>query len=167
MKRHFFLLTVALTVFFTNNVWSQSSAVSDQKNPAIKLGKPRIVSVTPQFIEFQVTAGLLDIPRDGRIESIAFTGFTANGVRFDVDEYVTPFDVKKARPVQLPSPLICRMRVTDAARKLIGDAVNSKDKWQIDGVATVRASARKFGFRFKREVILSVSMQIDNPLPYR
>lgn len=167
MNRRRFTIAVIFAAFFAHNIWSQTTAADPSKQPTVRLGKPRIISITPSNIEFELTAELLGIPRDGRIERLSFQGFTANGVKFEVEEFIVPFDVKKGKPATLPTPLRCRIKMTDAARKLIRDALDSREKWQIDGVTTIHASARKFGFRFKRDLTMPVSMKIENPLPYR
>lgn len=166
MTRGHYIIFIPLALLFFFIV-PRGIVADGSSKPSVRAGKPRIVSISPFNIEFELNAELIGIPRNGRIERLTFHSFTVNGVVFEIDEFLVAFDVKKDRPAELPAPLRCRIKMTDAARKLVRDAIDTKDKWQIDGTVKVYASARKLGFRFKRDINVPVSLKIDNPLPYR
>lgn len=101
---------------------------------------------------------------DGSVEKMRFVEFKVNGVNVEVEEFRTTFRVNKRGTTTLPEPatvFLPTAKVLNAAWKEVTD---SKKEWPVVGRVLVFGKFKKFGFAFKRAIVVDVDLTIKNPL---
>lgn len=136
----------------------------EPNGPFVTVGTPTISDVSLGGVTLAIIGELADAGHDGRVEMMMFRDFRVNGVKVDVAEYNTPFDVKKSGKTSLPGPatvFLPTTRIFNAAWKEITEA---KENWTVTGRVLVFGRFKKFGFSFKRVIPVDVTLTIKNPL---
>lgn len=144
----------------------QASPHTATSGPAslVTIGDPKLTEISLAGITFEVPARISGVPESGRVDFLDFHDFRVNGLKVDVEEYRTPFSLKKNEEIVLPKPatlFIGSGQVLNAAWK---EFSGSDEDWLVTGRVFVFGRFRKFGFEFKRVVPIDISLKIGNPL---
>jgi hypothetical protein len=141
------------------------SAVEAEK--LIRLGEPRVKSISPLGISLEVPVTVAAIKQGGRVDFLAFEEMTVNGTKVTVNEYRHSFDLPTSKPVTLPEPVSIYISTPRALLGALGEWSQPKEVWPVTGRVYVFGRFKKFLFKFKRVVPVELNLSFQNPLKRR
>ncbi len=124
----------------------------------------KLVSISPLGVTFEAAMRVSPMPYDGRIDFLAFHDFTVNGVPVEIEEYLTPFGIKKYQPVVFPRPASVFLSTPRLAQAAWIEMRDSRPEWLVKGRVFVFGRFKKYGMTFKRVVPVDVAFMVDNPI---
>ena len=130
----------------------------------IRLGDPKVASVTPLGITFEVPIVVAPVKQSGRVDFLVFEDMSVNGRSVDIDEYQHNFDLPNKTPATLKSPLRIYIYLPSALLAALGEWTESKDTWPVTGRVYVFGKFKKSIFSFKRVVPVELNLTMRNPL---
>lgn len=130
----------------------------------VRVGEPGVIEVSLTGITLEIPAEIEGVGQKGRVDFLAFEDFRVNGLKVEVEEYRTPFDLPKAEKIKLPKPVRINLSPVQALRGAFNELTDSKDEWTVTGRVFVFGRFKKYGFSFKRVVPVDVRIKIENPL---
>lgn len=142
----------------------KSKAPGPAEGPYVVVGRPRVSDISLGGVTLTITGELGDAGHEGRVEMLTFRDFRINGMSVDVAEYNTPFDLKKRGRVALPAGADVFLPATMILNAGWNELTGSKKEWPVTGRVFVFGKFRKFGFSFKRVILIDIDLTIENPL---
>jgi hypothetical protein len=136
----------------------------DKEIATVTLGEPSIVEFGLSGLTFEVSAKIASLEKSGKVDFVAFRGFTVGGIPVEIEEYKHPFKFKKGHSTPLPVPARIFVRSTNLARAAFKEMVESEKEWPIAGTAFVFGQFKMFGFSFKRVIPVAIKINIPNPI---
>jgi hypothetical protein len=124
----------------------------------------KLISVSPAGVTFETDIAVEPIPQNGKVDFLTFHNFTINGVHVDIEEYNSPFVIRKNEAFTLAKPatvFLPTLQIVEAAWKEMHD---SRTEWAVTGRVFVFGRFKKFGMEFKRVVPIDVAFAIKNPI---
>lgn len=137
-----------------------SSAATE---PAI-LNASKFVSISPLGVTFEAAISIQPMPEDGRVDFLTFHDFNVNGISVEIEEYKTPFDIRKNERPTLPEPVRIFLYTPKIAQAAWSEMRDSKHEWTVTGRVFVFGRFKRYGMTFKRVVPVDISFTIRNPL---
>lgn len=131
---------------------------------AVSVSRPRVADIGLFGVVLEMTAKVYPPKQRGRIDLLAFHGFTANGIPMELDEYRQPFELRGRSNEPLALTLRARIRNTDILRAAYRELIDSKDEWRIRGRVFVFGRFKRFGLTFKRVIPVDLDLSFPNPL---
>ena len=134
-----------------------------QKAKPLSLKGVKLISITLSGVAFETVIDIEPLPHDGKIDFLTFHDFRVNDVLVEIEEYATPFIVRKNEPIVLPKPatvFLATPRIMQVAWKEMRD---SQPEWIVTGRVFVFGRFKKYGMTFKRVVPVDISFRIKNP----
>lgn len=147
----------------TSSAGEQSSK-KEKQIPLVKLGKPLIDFNGLLSIAVEAGAEITSPAHSGKIDFLTFHDIRINDVPVEIDEYTTPFSIRKDTAVSLPKPFRLTIGIAGLAKAGYQEFIEPKKEWSVTGTAFVFGRFKKFGFGFKRVVPIKIDMKIKNPL---
>ena len=136
----------------------------DGAETLIRLGEPKVKSVTPLGITLEVPVTVAAIKQGGRVDFLTFEEMTVNGTTVTVNEYRHAFDLPTSQPVTLPEPVSIYISTPRALLGALGEWSQPKEVWPVTGRVYVFGRFKKFLFKFKRVVPVELNLSFRNPL---
>jgi hypothetical protein len=130
----------------------------------IKLGEPRVTSITPLGIHLEVPVTVAAVKQGGRVDFLTFEDMTVNGTPVTVNEYPHSFDLPNDRPVTLPHPITLHISTPRVLFGALDEWRKPQDTWPVTGRVYVFGRFKKFLFKFKRVVPVELDLSFRNPL---
>jgi len=130
----------------------------------IKLGEPKVTSLTPLGVHLEVPVTVAAVKQGGRIDFLTFEDMTVNGTPVTVNEYHHSFDLPNDRPVTLPDPVTIHISTPRVLFGALGEWSKPQDIWPVTGRVYVFGRFKKFLFKFKRVVPVELKLSFRNPL---
>ena len=130
----------------------------------IKLGEPKVTSISPFGIHLEVPVTVAAVKQGGRVDFLTFEDMTVNGTPVTVNEYHHSFDLPNDRPVTLPDPVTLHISTPRVLFGALGEWSKPQDIWPVTGRVYVFGRFKKFLFKFKRVVPVELSLSFRNPL---
>lgn len=130
----------------------------------VLVSRPRVADIGLFGVVLEMTAKIFPPKQRGKIDLLAFHGFTANGIPMEFDEYRQPFELSGRSNEPFVLTLRARIRNTDILRAAYRELVDSKDEWRIRGRVFVFGRFKRFGLTFKRVVPVDLDLSFPNPL---
>lgn len=130
----------------------------------VSLQASKLVSISPLGLTFETAVNIAPLPQDARIDLLTFHDFTVNGVGVEIEDFATPFSVRKHEPISLPGPASIFLSTPHLAHAAWTEMRDSKPDWLVKGRVFVFGRFKKFGITFKRVVPVDVSFLIKNPV---
>lgn len=130
----------------------------------VSLRGSKLISITPLGVTFEADMNIAPIPQDGSVDFLTFHDFRVNGVPVEIEEYSSPFTIRKNEPISLPKPasvFLSTPRIAQAAWREMRD---SKEHWTVAGRVFVFGRFKKYGMTFKRVVPVDISFSVKNPI---
>jgi hypothetical protein len=147
---------------------SNSASTDSDVDSLIKLGNPKVASVTPLGITFEVPIVVAPVKQSGHVDFLVFEDMNINGRSVDIDEYKHEFELPNKKPATLNSPLRIYIYMPGALLAAIGEWTESKDTWPVIGRVYVFGKFKKsilgISGSFKRVVPVELNMTMRNPL---
>ncbi len=131
---------------------------------AIDTEKVVLKDISLTGVSFEMPIELSALPHSGRVDFIAFSEMTVNGIPVTVDEFRNEFRFRKGEQVLLPSPVtifVPTHRLVQAAWREMRD---SQPTWSVRGRVFVFGRFKRFGTHHKRVVPVDIDITIDNPV---
>ncbi len=132
-------------------------------NVNVKLDDPTITGIGLSGIIFEIGAEFTSLGQRGTVDLITFRDIRVNGIGIEMKDYTHSFSFKKNVTVSLPEPARALMRLSSLPRAAYAELFESSDRMTVTGTALVFGRFKKFGFRFKRVVPVTINIEIDNP----
>lgn len=132
--------------------------------PYLIVGEPAVSDISLSGITIAIVGKLEAAGYDGEVQRMSFKDFQVNGVKVEVQDFVTPFKVSKRGSTVLPAPatvFLPTAKILSAAWKEVTD---SKNEWTVTGRVLVFGKFKKFGFSFKRAIPVDIELTVKNPL---
>ncbi len=136
----------------------------DAQDSLIKLGEPRVTSITPLGIHLEVPVTVAAVKQGGRVDFLTFEDMTVNGTPVTVNEYRHSFDLPNDRPVTLPDPVTLHISTPRVLFGALDEWRKPQDTWPVTGRVYVFGRFKKFLFKFKRVVPVELDLSFRNPL---
>lgn len=136
----------------------------EDSNVAVKFDAPELVEITPLGATLEVFAELTVFGQSARVDFLAFRDFRVNNLKVEIEEYKTPFEIEKNKPLRLKKPVRIFIGAAQAVKGGLREVLRSEDRWPVTGRVFVFGKFRKFGFNFKRVVPVDANLEIANPL---
>ena len=130
----------------------------------IKLGDPRVVSITPLGITFEVPIVVTPVKQSGKVDFLVFEDMVINGRSVEIAEYKHKFELPNKTPATLKAPLSIYIYLPTALLAAIGEWTESKATWPVTGRVYVFGKFKKSIFSFKRVVPVELNLTMRNPL---
>jgi hypothetical protein len=130
----------------------------------IKLGEPKVTSITPLGVHLEVPVTVAAVKQGGRVDFLTFEDMTVNGTPVTVNEYHHPFELPNDRPVTLPDPVTIHISTPRVLFGALGEWSKPQDIWPVTGRVYVFGRFKKFLFTFKRVVPVELKLSFRNPL---
>jgi hypothetical protein len=143
-----------------------SSDVGDE-DALIKLGEPRVASLSPLGITLEIPVTVAAVKQGGHVDFLTFEEMTVNGTPVTFDDYQHSFDLPNDRPLTLPDPVSIYISTPRAMLGVLGEWNQPKDVWPIKGRTYVFGRFKKFLFKFKRVIPVELNLLFRNPLKKR
>jgi hypothetical protein len=141
-----------------------SATVTDDEDTLIRLGEPKVTSLSPLGIGLEVPVTVAAVKQGGRVDFLTFEGMTVNGTPVTVNEYEHSFELPTREPVTLPAPVSIYISTPRALLGALGEWNKPKDVWPVTGRVYVFGRFKKFLFKFKRVVPVELDLSFKNPL---
>ena len=136
----------------------------EAQDSLIKLGEPRVTSITPLGIHLEVPVTVAAVKQGGRVDFLTFEDMTVNGTSVTVNEYRHSFDLPNDRPVTLPHPITLHISTPRVLFGALDEWRKPQDVWPVTGRVYVFGHFKKFLFKFKRVVPVELDLSFRNPL---
>ncbi|HJU56483.1 MAG TPA: hypothetical protein VJ715_18000 [Pyrinomonadaceae bacterium] len=130
----------------------------------IKLGQPKVTSISPFGIHLEVPVTVAAVKQGGRVDFLTFEDMTVNGTPVTVSEYHHSFELPNDRPVTLPDPIALHISTPRVLFGALGEWSKPQDIWPVTGRVYVFGRFKKFLFKFKRVVPVELALSFHNPL---
>lgn len=188
-RRSSFFLFFVLSVFLSASVAAQSQNLPDKirgykvhkakisvQNSGEKaeadenlrvefdFGEPELAGVSPFGVTLELGGEITVFGQSGTVDFITFNDFNVNGIPVEIEEYDSSFDFKKGETFELKKPVEIFINHRQVLRGASKEWREAKEKWKVTGRVFVFGSFKKFGFRFKRVIVVEVDIEIDTPL---
>lgn len=144
-------------------VRTEASAERRQSEP-IAIRASNLVSISVDGVTFEADIAVQPIPHNGKVDFLTFHDFTVNGVHVEIEEYTSPFAIRKNEPISLQKPatiFLPTLQIVQAGWKEMRD---SRAEWAVSGRVFIFGRFKKFGMEFKRVIPVDVSFTIKNPV---
>ena len=142
----------------------RESTTGTHTDALIRLGDPKVTSLTPFGIGLEVPVTVAAIKQGGRVDFLTFEDMIVNGTRVTVNEYNHSFDLPTREPVTLPDPVSIYISTPRVLLGALGEWNQPKEVWPVTGRVYVFGRFKKFLFKFKRVVPVELSLSFRNPL---
>ncbi|HEV8591302.1 MAG TPA: hypothetical protein VGQ55_04300 [Pyrinomonadaceae bacterium] len=136
---------------------------SRQSDPVAVRGS-KLVSISPAGVTFEAGIAVAPIPHNGKVDFLTFHDFTVNGVHVEIEEYASPFTIRKNEPISLQKPATVFLPTLQIVQAVWKEMRDSRAEWAVSGRVFVFGRFKKFGMEFKRVVPVNVSFTIKNPI---
>ena len=136
----------------------------EARDSLIKLGEPRVTSITPLGIHLEVPVTVAAVKQGGHVDFLTFEDMTVNGTPVTVNEYDHSFDLPNDRPVTLPDPVTLHISTPRVLFGALDEWRKPQDIWPVTGRVYVFGRFKKFLFKFKRVVPVELDLSFRNPL---
>lgn len=130
----------------------------------IKLGEPKVTSISPLGIHLEVPVTVAAVKQGGRVDFLTFEDMIVNGTPVTINEYHHSFELPNDRPVTLPDPVTLHISTPRVLFGALGEWSKPQDIWPVTGRVYVFGRFKKFLFKFKRVVPVELSLSFRNPL---
>ena len=142
----------------------RSTASTEKVDATVTIGKLKLGM--PGLLSVGVEAGgeFTSISQEGKVDFLQFRDMQVNGIAIDVQDFKTPFEIKKGRLTPLPANIRGNIGLTGVAKAAYKELTESKDIWNVTGTVLVFGRFKKYGFEFKRVVPIKVDLTMSNPL---
>ena len=140
------------------------TGADEAQDSLIKLGQPKVTSITPLGVHLEVPVTVAAVKQGGRVDFLTFEDMTVNGTKVTVNEYHHPFELPNSHPVTLPEPASIYVSTPRALFGALGEWSQPKDFWPVTGRVYVFGRFKKFLFTFKRVVPVELNLSFHNPL---
>jgi hypothetical protein len=130
----------------------------------IKLGQPRVSSVSPLGITLEIPVTVAAVKQGGHVDFLTFEEMTVNGTPVTFDDYQHSFDLPNDHPLTLPDPVSIYISTPRAMLGVLGEWNQPKDVWPVTGRTYVFGRFKKFLFKFKRVIPVELNLSFRNPL---
>ena len=130
----------------------------------VRLGEPKLVSVSPLGVTFDVPVIIGAIKQEGEVDRLVFDDMRVNDSSVSIDDYAHKFKLPNKEPLTLQPPLRIFVSTPQAVMRTIDELLNSKDVWPVTGRVYVCGHFKRFLFKFKRAVPVELDTSIKNPL---
>jgi hypothetical protein len=142
----------------------KSSSDEGEADALIKLGEPRVASLSPLGIKLEIPVTVAAVKQGGHVDFLTFEDMSVNGTPVTLDDYQHSFDLPNDRPLTLPDPVSIYISTPRAMLGVLGEWNQPKDIWPIKGQAYVFGRFKKFLFKFKRVIPVELNLSFKNPL---
>ncbi|HEX8846515.1 MAG TPA: hypothetical protein VF791_17845 [Pyrinomonadaceae bacterium] len=146
---------------------AEKQGAATEEDALIRLGEPRVASLTPFGITLEVPITVSAVKQGGRVDFLTFEEMVINGTRVTVNEYRHAFDLPNDRPLTLPQPLSIYISTPRAMLGVLSEWNKPTEVWPVRGRVYVFGHFKKFIFKFKRVVPLELDLTFRNPLRSR
>ena len=130
----------------------------------VRLGEPKLVSVSPLGITFDVPVIIGAIKQEGDVDRLVFDDMRVNDIAVEIDDYAHKFKLPNKAPLTLQPPLRIFVSTPQAVLRTIDELLNSKEEWTVTGRVYVCGHFKRFLFKFKRAVPVELNTSIKNPM---
>jgi hypothetical protein len=137
---------------------------SNDTDALVQVGEPRLVSVTPLGVTFEVPVTVAAVKQGGRVDFLVFEDMKVNDTNVTVEDYSTQFDIPNEESKPLPRPIRVFVSTPNTLVNVLGEVTNSKETWPVKGRVYVCGRFNKFIFKFKRAVPIELNLSITNPV---
>ena len=138
--------------------------VEDGSDAMVQVGEPRLVSIRPFGITFEVPITVAALDKGGEVDFLVFEDIKVNGSAVTIEEFQQKFSIPNKKPADLPAPILVYISTPTALIGAVSEWRNSKETWPVSGRVYVFGRFKKFIFKFKRVVPIDFDLLIDNPL---
>lgn len=147
---------------------SESAEPNSRSSPAVATNvdpdKIALKDISLTGMSFEMPIELSALPHSGRVDFIAFSEMTVNGIPVTVDEFRTEFRFRKGEQVLLPSPVTIFVPTHRLVRAAWREMRDSQPKWRVRGRVFVFGRFKRYGIHHKRVVPVDIDINIDNPV---
>jgi hypothetical protein len=130
----------------------------------VRLGEPKLVSVSPLGVTFDVPVIIGAIKQEGDVDRLVFEDMRVNDIAVSIDDHVHKFKLPNKEPLTLKPPLRIFVSTPQAVMRTIDELLNSRNVWPVTGRVYVCGHFKRFLFKFKRAVPVELDTSIKNPL---
>jgi hypothetical protein len=142
----------------------KSSSDNGEADALIRLGEPRVASLSPLGIRLEIPITVVAVKQGGHVDFLTFEDMMVNGTPVTFDDYQHSFDLPNDRPLTLPDPVSIYISSPRAMLGVLGEWNQPKDVWPVNGRAYVFGHFKKFIFKFKRVIPVELNLSFRNPL---
>lgn len=142
----------------------KGSSDEGEADALIKLGEPRVASLSPLGITLEIPVTVAAVKQGGHVDFLTFEDMSVNGTPVTLDDYQHSFDLPNDRPLTLPDPVSIYISTPRAMLGVLGEWNQPKDIWPVKGQAYVFGRFKKFLFKFKRVIPVELNLSFRNPL---
>jgi len=133
----------------------------------VEMGSPVLSSVSLEGIVFEVDGAVVVEGRKGKIDFLAFHGFTVNGLPVEIRDHFHSYEFREGDTINLSEPIEIVVGYRSAVRAAVNEVRESEDEWDVSGTVFVFGRFRWSLFTFKRVVPVNVRFKVPNPLKER
>lgn len=148
----------------SDNSSDPNAPADDDSDAMVQVGQPRLVSVRPFGITFEVPITVAALDKGGEVDFLVFEDVKVNGSSVTIDEFQQKFKIPNKKPADLPAPILVYISTPTALIGALSEWRNSKETWPVSGRVYVFGRFKKFIFKFKRVVPIDFDLSIANPL---
>ncbi len=130
----------------------------------VRLGEPKLVSVSPLGVTFDVPVIIGAIKQEGDVDRLVFEDMRVNNIAVSIDDYAHKFKLPNKEPLTLQPALRIFVSTPQAVLRTIEEILNSKQTWPVTGRVYVCGHFKRFLFKFKRAVPVELNTTIRNPV---
>ena len=130
----------------------------------VRLGEPKLVSVSPLGVTFDVPVIIGAIKQKGDVDRLVFDDMRVNYVAVTIDDYAHKFKLPNKEPLTLQPSLRIFVSTPQAVLRTIDELLNSKQTWPVTGRVYVCGHFKRFLFKFKLAVPVELNTSIKNPV---
>ena len=143
---------------------SAKAAGEEEEETLIRLGEPKVTSLSPLGIGLEVPVRVAAVKQGGRVDFLTFEEMNVNGTSVTVNEYPHSFDLPTREAITLPAPISIYISTPRVLMGALGEWNQPKDAWPVTGRVYVFGRFKKFLFKFKRVVPIELNLSFKNPL---
>lgn len=130
----------------------------------VRLLDPAITGISLSGAVFEIGAEITAVNQSGKVDFMTCRDLRVNGVAIEVEEYSHPFAFKAGEMVTLPKPATISIKTASIAQAAYKELADPKKDWAVTGTVFVFGKFKRFGFSFKRVVLVKIDLTIKNPL---
>ncbi len=134
---------------------------------AVRMGGPVLSSVSLDGIVFEVDGTVVVEGRKGKIDFLAFHGFTVNGLPVEIRDHFHSYEFRDGDTIDLLEPIEIVVGYRSAVRAAVNELRESEEEWEVSGTVFVFGRFKWSLFTFKRVVPVNVRFKVPNPLKGR
>jgi hypothetical protein len=139
-------------------------AGDDDSDAMVQVGDPRLVSVRPFGITFEIPITVSALDKGGTVDFLTFEDVKVNDSAVSIEEFQQKFEIPNKKPMELPAPVRVYISTPTAMLGALNEWRNSKETWPVSGRVYVFGRFKKFIFKVKRVVPIDFNLTIANPL---